>query len=113
MLILYSTRGNWLMGTQQQVQQPPISQGRKPSSRKTLLIVTIIIVALVIAAAWLLSSMNILPSIWATVISILVTLIGVVASLWPYISSSEKTEATTNAPSSALPTYQVPQIIVQ
>src|SRR5260370_31279597 len=79
------------MATQQQVQQPhqPLSS---KSHLKRRLIIAVVIVALIVSTVWILSSLAIIPGIWATIVSTFVTVFGVVFTFLPLISSSDKPE---------------------
>src|SRR5258708_547395 len=80
------------MATQQQVQHPQKRQQSK-SQLKWRLIIAVVIVALIISTVWVLSSLAIIPGIWATILSTLVAVVGVVFALLPLISSPGRPEA--------------------
>ena len=79
------------MTTQQQVQQPQKRQESK-SHLKRRLIIAVVIVALVVSTVWILGSLAIIAGSWATIVSTLVTVFGVVFAFLPLISSSDKPE---------------------
>src|SRR6266436_3584221 len=78
------------MATQQQVQQPQKRQSKSHLKRR--LIIAVVIVALIVSTVWILGSLAIIPGIWATIVSTLVTVFGVVFAFLPLISSSDKPE---------------------
>lgn len=73
-----------------QVQQPRKQRQRRRWSRGQLLTMVVVIVALAVSVVWILSSVGVISSAWATVLSIIVTVSGVVATTWPLISSTSK-----------------------
>ncbi len=79
------------MATQQQVRQPQKRQ-QGISHLKRRLIIAVIIIALIVSTVWILGSLAIISSIWATIVSTLVTVFGVVFAFLPLISSSDKPE---------------------
>ncbi len=80
------------MATQQQVQQPQKRQSKSHLKRR--LIIAVVIVALIVSMVWILGSLALIPGIWATIVSTLVTVFGVVFAFLPLISSSDKPEAS-------------------
>src|SRR5260370_35418825 len=86
------------MATQQQVQQPQKRQSKSHLKRR--LIMAVVIVALIVSMVWILGSLALIPGIWATSVSTLVTVFGVVFAFLPLISSSVMPDA------SALPLWR-------
>ncbi len=80
------------MSEQQDVQRPRKPQQRKGFSRKQWLILIIVIVALAVIVCWILSSVGLIPGVWATTLSIIVAVSAVVAAILPLIPSPEKPE---------------------
>src|SRR5260370_32098748 len=91
------------MATQQQVQQPQKRQSKSHLKRR--LIIAVVIIALIVSTVWILSSLAIIPGIWATIVSTLVTVFGVVFTFLPLISSSDKPDQNTSG-TPPLPTIQ-------
>src|SRR5215469_9009974 len=85
------TEGYRGMATQQQVQQPHQPQQNKSHLRRRL-IIAVVIVALIVSTVWILSSLAIIQGIWATIVSTLVTVFGVVFTFLPLITSADKSE---------------------
>jgi tetratricopeptide (TPR) repeat protein len=109
------------MATQQQEQQPgklnaPVKKRKRPSQR-TLVITTVIIIALAISIIWILSSLGIIPRSWATISSIIVTVLGVVFAFLQslHLFFPPDTHRSQVASEHALPPLlpQIPPIIVQ
>lgn len=84
------------MATSSQGQQFDKSQEQikkhKWFSRKPLLIVTIVIAAIIITIVWLLSSLAIIPTLWASILSAILTILGVLVTVLSLIASSHRTE---------------------
>src|SRR6266550_2376647 len=85
---------------QEQVQQPRKQRQRRRWSRGQLLTVVIVILALPISVVWIVSSVGIISGAWASALSIIVVVSGVVATVLPLISSAGK---STNLPLSTVP----------
>src|SRR5437762_3373003 len=81
------------MGTQQHLQLPN-AEGRKRPPWMRLLFLIIVIGAITIAVVWILSGLSLIPSIWASVLSAIVTVLGVVIGLWPLVFNSQKSESS-------------------
>lgn len=114
--------------TAQQLDDPQRGgKRRKWLSRRTLVIVTVIVIVIAFALTivWILSSLRIIPSSWATILSIIVTVLGALFTLFQYLHvffRSDRTEphaySTPQPLGSQTPTgpphpSQIPQIIVQ
>jgi len=85
---------------QEQVQQPRKQRQRRRWSRGQLLIVVIVILALAISVVWIVSSVGMISGAWASALSIIVVVSGVVATVLPLISSAGK---STDPPISTVP----------
>lgn len=89
------------METQQRARQAHGPKRHKWFSRRLFLIITLVTVALVVASVWIVSSLGIIPSFWATILSIVATVSGLAVSFWPLVYSSHdpaSIPATTSTP---------------
>ncbi len=75
---------------QEQVQHPRKRRRQRRWSRGQFLTVVVVIVALAVSVVWIVSSVGIISGAWATALSIIATVSGVVAAVLPLISAANK-----------------------
>jgi tetratricopeptide (TPR) repeat protein len=100
------------MTTQQQEQQTnqQHAQGkqRRRLSHRALVIVTVLFIAVAVMITWILSYLNVIPSYWAPIFTIIITVLGVVfaflQSMHLFIPT-EKHESSDTSPHSSTSTY--------
>src|SRR5260221_4749841 len=98
------------MSTHRQQQQSDQEKKRTWFSRRNVVIATIVIVELLIPTAWILSILNVIPATWATIITAVVTVAGVVFTLvaaFPSLLRSE-TPGQSKTPSSSSQLQGIP-----
>src|SRR5260370_10146077 len=98
------------MSTTRQKQQSDQEKKRTWFSRRNVVIATIVIVALLITTAWILSILNVIPATWATIITAVVTVAGVVFTLvsaFPSLLHAE-TPGQSKTPSSSSQLQGIP-----
>jgi tetratricopeptide (TPR) repeat protein len=117
------------MTTQQQEQRSDLPQKRSKQrrmlSRRALVIITVLVLAVAIIITWILSYLKVIPSFWASIFTIIITVLGAVFAffqsmhLFVPVDRDELPEAPRqrnpdfNLPLVPAPTPQIPSIIVQ
>ena len=105
------------MSEQEQQHATQLNQDNKQKrNTRKLLIVTVVIGAFAITAIWLLSSLSIIPTLWASILSAILTVLGVMITVLSLIASStdHKGPATQSELSTAPSTLlQTPPLIIQ
>lgn len=98
------------MDAQQRIQRPFTTQGNKKRLKTRLIIVSIVILAQAASTITVFSIVGVIPGFWATIISALLTIFGLVFGVLPLIPSDGKSPvaapAVTNAPPNAVPSTQ-------
>ena len=78
------------MNAEQQIQQPASTRSNKKRLKRRLIIVGIIILALVASTITIFSIVGLIPGIWATIISAVLTIFSLVFGVLPLVPSDDK-----------------------
>src|SRR5947209_1016972 len=117
------------MPTQQQEQQTDQQHARgkrrRRLPRRALVIITVLFLAIAIIITWILSYLNVIPSFWASIFTIIITVLGAVFAFFQSMhlflpaekheASEISTQASANAYFSVTPSPSppIPPIFVQ
>jgi amino acid permease len=94
------------MDAQQQAQQPFMIRGNKKRLKRRFIIVAVIILAAIASTITIFSLLGVIPGIWATIISAVLTIFSLVFGVLPLVSADDK-PAVAAPPVTSLPPYAV------
>jgi hypothetical protein len=100
------------MDAQQRIQQPFTTQGNKKRLKRRLIIVAIVILAMAASTITIFSIVGVIPGIWATIVSALLTIFSLVFGVLPLIPSDGKSPVAAPAATNP-PPYTVPSIHIE
>src|SRR5262245_38869089 len=78
------------MNAEQQIQQPASIKSNKKRLKRRLIIVSIIILALLASTITIFSIVGLIPGIWATIISAVLTIFSLVFGVLPLVPADDK-----------------------
>lgn len=97
------------MNAQQQAQQPSMIRGNKKRLKRRLIIAAVIILALVASTITIFSLVGVIPGIWATIISAVLTIFSLAFGVLPLVPADDKPAVASPPGTNPLP-YAVPRI---